>query len=199
MHTALKAHFDGEDPMLTFELYWESVRGKELTYSRFDWSGLQELGRVFIPRFLKLHAKKFKPFKFEERVSMPIGDGHTIEGTADFIGDFEGVPSIVDFKTSAGEYSHSKLLKNQQLWIYAAQAEHTWGYKAEQIVYMVFIKGQERIQIVKHPITKPKLDSMLKDVADMCNDLATRKTFPRNPECYCNFQGECYKGEILHK
>lgn len=195
IHLGIKAHFDGEDPMLTFSMYWNSIKNEPLQYYRFNWEKLNELGNVFLSRFVKLHAKKFKPFKMEERISMELG-GYTIEGTPDLIGEFEGVPSIVDWKTSSTEFKKRKIQTNEQMYIYAKMAEIAYGYSAKQIVYLVFIKGEERIQTIKHEITPAKVNLMLGNVEIMIRDLASRKEWPRNPSCYCVNPTACFGEEL---
>jgi hypothetical protein len=196
LHLGLKDIMEGGEGSLSFSMYWDSVADKQFSKSRFDHAELRKLGLTFLERFNKLHAKKFKVFKLEEAMETTL-EGFTLQGTADVIGDYEGIPSIIDFKTSAKEYPKEKIIKNPQMYIYAYMAKKLWKYEAKQLVYTVFIKTEGRIQTVKTELTKDKLDDMINNELIMIRDLASRKEFPRNPNCFCNFPGICYpKGGI---
>jgi hypothetical protein len=196
LHLGLKAHFDGEDPLMTFNMYWQSVESKNLRTSRLNWQQLYVLGQDFITRFVRLHSKKFKALKTEESFEIELA-GEVVTGTIDFVGHYDGVPSIFDWKTSASRYKHSKLQKNEQLWLYAHAAKKAWGFNAEQVGYKVFVKGEESIQTILHPITEIKMENMINNFEVMIKDLAARKQFPRNPNCWCPFPEKCY-GERLN-
>lgn len=195
LHLAIKTMFDGDDHDAIFLMYWDSIKDKKLHVSRFDWDHLKELGLVFLERFKKLHFKKFKPFKIEQEMLIDF-EGHQLQGTADFIGDYEGIPTIADWKTSRSEYKERKILTNEQMYIYAYMAKTLFNFTAEQIVYKVFIKAEERIQTLKVPLTEAKLNDMIGNVRLMVKDLASKQDFPRNPNCYCTFQDKCYPGGL---
>jgi CRISPR/Cas system-associated exonuclease Cas4 (RecB family) len=196
MHLGIKAAFDGEDPILTFNMYWSSIESKGLRQSRYSWEQLKFQGESFLDRFMKLHFKKFKPVKIEEQFKIEVA-GFPFEGTADFIGLYDGVPSVFDWKTSGARYKHSKLLKNHQLWIYSKAAREVFNFEPQQIGYKVFVKSQESIQTLVHPFSEEKLKSMMTDIESMVKDLSTRQNWPRSPNCFCNFPEICFKGEKL--
>lgn len=195
LHLAIKSMFDKEDYTQVFLDYWDVIQGSEMRKSRFDWHELQLLGKIFLERFNKLHFKKFVPYKLEQQMEVPFG-GHTLQGTADLIGEYEGVPSIVDWKTSASEYKRRKILTSEQMYIYAYMAKELYNYEAKQLVYKVFIKSEERIQTEKLMLTSEKLNDMMDNVRAMVSDLSTRQSFPRNPNCYCTFPQLCHPGGL---
>lgn len=198
IHLALKAHFEDSDPQAQFEMYWNSLKNETLEYTQFNHEELGEMGKVFISRFVKMHAKKFRPFKIEETIEMPIGE-HVLQGTPDFIGEYEGIPSVVDWKTSARVYNRRKIITNEQMYGYAAMAKHNYNYDVKQLVYIVFIKSEERIQTIKYSLTPEKLSSMLSNVDMMMRDIATRTEFPKNRNSctFCPFFDICYKGDKI--
>jgi len=192
MHLAIEDLLTGGDGDVVFIAFWSSIRSKELDYHRFSWEDLLELGKLFIARFRKLHAKKFTPFKLEETIEIPF-EGYILQGTPDFIGTYEGKPSIFDWKTSTKKYTHWKIKTNEQMYLYAYLAKEKYGFIPEQIGYKVFIKSEERIQTEILPLTDSKLNDMIDNVRLMVRDLANRQTWPRNPNCYCPSPERCFK------
>lgn len=201
MHLGIQSHFEGEDAITQFRVYWESIKGHPLiTYARYQWKDYANLGEVFLARWVRLHSKKYKLFKSEERIHMKIGE-FKYAGTPDFIGYYEDEPAIVDFKTSASEYSVDKLLSNEQLWSYVPLAR-SLGFDPKVLRYVVFVKGAERIQTnVKIVLTEEMLSSKLENMKMQMRDLSTRSEFPKNPSgCFmgthrCELFSNCFQGE----
>lgn len=189
MHTGLNAYLTGSDGAKVFSIYWDSVKDQGLEYGRFKHEALAAKGDLMLKRFAKSHLKRFEPKVLEERMYAEI-DGIALEGTGDVIGLFDGVPSVVDFKTSKSPYDKNLIISNPQMYIYAKLAQVTLGYDVKQIVYMVFCKQEERIQTLTFDLTKEKLDSMMGSVITMCNRLETEKEFPMNHTA-------CVKGSFI--
>lgn len=199
IHIALRAHYSGDDAMTNFNVYWNMIRAKNLRANRYSWEQLNELGGIFIPRFKKMHAHKFKPLYMEETLEMPL-EGHIYQGTPDFIGEYEGKLSVVDWKVYSAPFVQKRILTNEQLYGYAALAQYKYKIEIEQLAYVNFIKSEERIQTnIKVRLTKDRLEFMMSNVRSMIRDLTTRKEFPRNPNCnFCicrKFTKEELKGE----
>lgn len=161
VHLGLNDCLSGGNGTDLFLAYWDTEKEKELRYGAFDWAKLRELGITFIERFIRLHASKLKPVSMEQRLRGTFANGVAAEGTPDFVGDYDGVPSVLDFKTSFREYDHSKLLSNPQLYLYAELARQVLGYEAKQVVYKVFIKKDQRIQTLVEPIDPVRMSRML--------------------------------------
>ena len=198
VHAGLNAILEGEDGLSVFNFYWQSEKNKERKYGAHDWAALEQLGQIFLTRFKSRHAKKFKPVAMEQKLISSLG-AFTLEGTPDFIGEFEGVPSVVDFKTSYRPYPNTKIVHNPQLYIYAAMAAAKLQYMPEQLVYMVFCKSPEpRIQVIKRAITPQDIEEMLLTVRDQCAELQGRMRFPKNcANCVvgsyqCEYFGKCW-------
>lgn len=194
MHLAMSAYFEGLDPESVFLRYWDSIVNKELRYTVFDWAKLRDKGLVFISRWVRLHAKKYEPFKVEERMKIKL-NGFNVEGTADFIGLYEGIPSIVDFKAYLKILDKTKIITNEQMYLYAHMSKEFFGYEIKQIAYVGFVKLEDRIQTnLKIELTPAKTKSMLDNVTLMMRDLSTRKEFPKNRNScqYCEYFNRCY-------
>src|SRR5690606_27931423 len=143
----------GEDGEETFSLYWNSYQDADLRYTRFKFDDLNDIGLKLIARFARLHAKHFTPFKMEERLFGKIGE-FDIEGTPDFLGDFKGVPSIVDFKTSSKKYHKSRIISDEQMMLYAALSNQCLQYLPKQRIYYVFVKD-----------TTPSIQTLVEDIS----------------------------------
>lgn len=197
LHSGLQAIMEGEDPALTFSIYWESVKGA-LQDVRNSYEELGALGQTFLARFLRLHAKKFTPTRIEQRLQGKIG-GYDFEGTPDLVGLYEGVPSLIDFKTSAREYPKEKIVVNEQMPIYAElERQQPGGLKVEQLVYYVFIKGEGRIQTIKRPLTDALLTGALQNVILMCRELQGRTEYPKNPGSCVMGSWKCPRYQFCH-
>lgn len=188
MHAALQGYLEGNDGLKIFKLYWDSIGEQKLMYGRFNWQQLKDTGEKQLERFVRLHMKHFEPYKLEERLYGTIGGEH-FEGTADFIGNYKGVPSIVDWKTSRDKYPASKLQVSEQMYGYAHLAKQCLDYDVKQLVYMVFVKWDGSIQKpMVLELTKEKLESMIANIEIMINDLKTRTEWPAN-------RNSCLKGQ----
>jgi hypothetical protein len=156
LHSGLSAMLAGEDARMCFDLFWESEQGKPYTYYGQTWESLRDFGHTFLDRFERLHLKKFKPHSIERRLYAGF-DGVEFEGTPDFVGEFEGIPTVLDFKTSMKAYVKPRILANPQLYLYSWLAEHDLKYKVEQLAYMVFAmeRDKPRIQTLRVGLHSP--------------------------------------------
>jgi hypothetical protein len=171
IHAGCEAVLEGDDGVKTFNLFWENDKGKDIKYSRFGYDELKEQGGILVERFARLHAKKFKDPIIEQTLAGSI-HGVQVYGTPDVIGEFEGVPSVLDFKTAGYRYHKNKAHVGEQLYGYAHLAEQALKYKATQLVYMVFIKGREpSIQVLKTERNLVTEAEILKDWASEINAL----------------------------
>lgn len=195
LHLALKTQFEGEDPYSIFNMYWDSLKSGTLEYDRHSHQDLKELAtEKFLPNFIRLHYKKFKNVKLEQTLEMPVLGSHSLQGTFDLLGEYEGIPTLVDWKTSAREYPLAKVYRNLQMYIYAALCKHNYGTLPEQIMYKVFIKNEGRIQTLKLKLTEDLLASRMKIVNEIIQDIAAEQTFYPNYNCYCITPELCFPG-----
>jgi hypothetical protein len=198
IHAGVQAILEGANGLEVFNLFWSSIKEQPHRFGRNSWEELKEQGEVLLSRFERLHAKKFKIFKMEERIYTKMGDIN-LEGTPDFVGEFNGVPSIVDFKTAGYAYEADKLVCNEQMPLYAWMAEKEWGYKAEQYVYLVFVKGRDpRIQTLTLPIDRAAQDRTLTNIAAVCQKLEKETVFTENrASCLMGTQ-RCEFWDVCH-
>lgn len=188
IHLALSSYLESKDEAFAiknFNMYWDGC--DKLNFSRYSHSDLREKFDIFFSKFVRLHAKKFTPKFIEHGMEFTVGK-HKFQGTPDFIGEYEGIPSIVDFKTSASVYDKKKIIINEQMPIYAHAAKQALDYEAKQLVYVVFVKYDNRIQVLKRDITQKDIEDSLTNVTMICDDLSQRTAFPKNPEGCMNWE-----------
>lgn len=182
-----------------FNLFWDLEKNKDNQYSRNDWAALKEQGEKLLTRFERLHAKKFKPVAQEQLLKGQFGS-IKLFGTPDFIGEYEGVPSVIDFKTAGYRYEEQKLVLSEQLYLYAFLAKQVLGYDVKQLVYKVFIKGNEpSIQTLKVDLDPLVMIKILDNIHLQALELDQKEkhnTFTKNPvNCSggkCAFPERCY-------
>jgi hypothetical protein len=203
LHLGLNASLAAEDAVSQFKTYWEAIREREMTYDRFDWAALQDLGLRFLATFERKYRPIMKPIELETRLYGEYGD-LKLEGTPDAIVEYNGKVTLVDFKTSAYNYDKAKIQNAFQLMLYSYLAETTKGHKIEQIMYLVFNKGTGTIQT---PLVR-KFDNfetilLLSEMNDYIN--INRNSFGRNPNnCImgkrkCGFFTECWGGQDVEQ
>lgn len=186
MHASIHSYFEGMDPTPVFNLYWDTIKDKDITYYHSksgyqDWDYLKNAGEVMLSKFQRFYGNKFKVVHpIEERLKAKI-HGFNFEGTPDFVGEFQGVPSIVDFKTSAENYTSDKIVCNEQMYLYAHLAKECLGYEVQQLVYIVFVKSPPKIQKPLIQIVDPsQIASQTLNIARMAAELEQRRVYPQN-------------------
>lgn len=193
MHLGIKTMLEGSDGVASFNMYWNSVKDVHMQYYDMSWTALKELAEHFLGNFKSRHLKKFTEFEQEVQMEMPFLSGNTLQGTADFIGMYEGVSTIVDWKTSSRDYPKNKIELNPQLYIYAKLYQHKTGKLPEQIMYKVFNKKTGNINTIKKQLTPEYLERIFSSVENtaraMLRTIETKELF-HGPNCYCETLGD---------
>lgn len=166
MHVGVESILTGEsDGLFEFDAYWKSVKEKQLKFTRFGYEDLYDQGIRLLTRFKRLYVKKFEVVQMEQTLTGTL-EGVGIYGTPDFIGSYEGKPSIVDFKTAKSRYVRERIISSEQLYLYAHLAKQSLNYQAEQVVYFQFIKGTEPgISVLRYEITPSIYEESLSNIA----------------------------------
>lgn len=199
MEEILSNKGDGKD---LFSIAWKTHKDKE--FGRLSWEQLHELGLSLLSQFTARHKSKFSPVHLEAEMRHDFGR-YILKGTADFLGTYNGIPSIVDWKTASRPYDEYKIVTNEQLYVYASLAKSVLGYEAKQVVYGVLIKDVKgpRFQFKTRAIDNwDAVDKMMDNVHNTCNAILDSKLFLRDSaSCQlwsrpCPFLDKCF-GEVL--
>jgi len=199
MHMGIEAILNGDlDYQDTFNLYWDSIREQPLSTGAFSWEALKEQSEVFLSRFVRLHAKKFG--KGDLEITLDNGE---LFGTPDFIGEYEGVLSVVDFKTSRSAYIKEKISLNEQMKIYAYLYHKKTLAMPVQLVYTVFVKFPEpRIQVLKHQITAQDIEEAMLNVRkqiELIKVVDEKKAYTKNTNNCMKGSWKCPYYSMCHK
>lgn len=196
-HLGVQTFFEGGDGEGVFEAMWEANRDLTYTYSNGEtWETLARDGAVLMSKFKRLHLKHFKPQYVEAKLSrgyvMNQGGGVEFSGTVDFAGEYKGVKSVVDFKTSAWPYEPAKLVINEQLALYNYMLRP--DFVAEQHTYVVLKKAKygvdAGIQVLSRPFTEAQVLDRVDNMARITHEVGRRRDFTRNT-------GGCMYGKNL--
>lgn len=190
VHLIPQTYFEGGDPVETFKMYWRSIDPDKVQWNRYTYEEQGKMGEEFARKWLKSHAKHYKPKYVEEPIEFSIA-GVTFTGTPDFVGYYKDQAVIVDWKTTANAYSPNKALVDSQLWLYREGVKQAHGFEADALVYAPFIKYGAVVQTpIVIPYTFCKAKSMIDNVMITVRDLQSRTEFPRN-------EGNCLRCEFL--
>lgn len=199
LHVGVNALLRGESEEYAQELaqmYFDSTSHLELTRFSYSREDLERCLKAWLSKFTKSYLKHFQPTLMEEALQGSIG-GHSFEGTPDFIGLFQGVPSVVDFKTSGANWDARRVISEDQMNGYAELVRQVHGYEVKQLVYLVFVKkrvsglADGSIQLpIKKELTMAVQCSTLDNMKAQMDDISNRQSFPRNTR-------NCIRGPIV--
>jgi hypothetical protein len=195
IHYALEQYLiDKSNIVHEFQVYWSNATKKKVSYGRFSAIDLSTQAEILLERFVRLHAKKIVPKELEQTFHGTVGE-FSVYGTPDCIGEFEGVMSIIDFKTSGYRYNKDRIKVSEQMVMYAHLAEQCKQYQIKQLVYIVFIKGKEpSIQILKQELTDSVKELLLTNIKAQIYALEKIRL---DNERYTRNTGNCIRGEIV--
>lgn len=200
LHAGINAILEGDDGNAVFEALWLMDEDKPLKYSRYKWEALGSMGVEFLRKFKKLQAKKYVIQIAEKRLYSTY-KSLRLEGTPDFIGTFEGIRSLRDFKTSAYSYPEEKIDTALQLYVYAYLAIQSEGFVPETLGYDVFNKGTGSIQNMTWEFSEKKMYAYLDDMDMYVSLWSKQDAYPKNVgACVigsntCSYFNSCWKGK----
>lgn len=197
LHNSINAALSQDaDAEIVFDLQWTSYQDKAVSYGRFKWKELYELGQKFISKFIRLHLRKFEPILMEERLYSNF-QGIKLEGTPDYFGTYNGTPVLLDFKTSAYSYAKEKVEAPLQLYFYAHLLESR-NFIPEKIGYMVFCKSTGAIQgPILSEYSRDRMNKIMLDFSIYYSKFNSGH-YPKNPNhCIigsnvCGFFEKCW-------
>jgi len=168
VHFAIEQYFEhGADIVDAFKAYWNPLN---VQFGRYKNEELIAMAETLLPRFVRLHSKKIKIHEAERRLYGKLGD-IGIEGTPDVLGLYNGIPSVIDYKTASYRYPKEKIMINEQMYLYAELAKQN-GYTPQQIAYIVLIKGKDpSIQVLTRSIDEKELNDTLDNLKIQCKNL----------------------------
>lgn len=196
LHEAMHSMMKDEDWESVFDVMWCYEKVQDNVYGRYDWKALNEIGIKLLSRFERLHKKKFKPLIMEERFYKEV-EGLQLEGTPDFIGEYNGQLALFDWKTAAYNYDKVKEIISLQLYLYS----YIYDKPLNKLGYVVFNKGTESIQILEWGFNKEQQKKLLDEMFMFCHKQSRDMSFPKNPNACligknkCEFFDKCWRNK----
>lgn len=183
---------DGGDGISDFEIFWNSLANQKVEWGRFSYENYYDQAKTLFRKFQRGHARKFRVSRMEQRLGITFPQGFRFEGTPDFVGEYEGVPSLIDFKTSAYNYAPEKILSEEQLSLYKELEERVNGFKAKQKIYVVFKKDYADPSI-QTPLIAPfkNTGQAWKNMVSECTEITQRQVFHKNPGACMQYNKKC--------
>lgn len=183
-----------DEALEVFNTYWDSLDLTDYEPDRLTKDQLKNNGQVFITRFNRLHRKHFDVVALERRLDGTVGP-HKISGTVDLIARYKGIYSVVDFKTAAYRYPPERIMVNDQMPMYC----HMDGNKAEQLVYVIFIKHPENpsISVQTRAVTGQDVEKAMNNVGVVIDSINSGMLYKNTKSCIigsrkCAFFKNCW-------
>lgn len=142
VHRALAAFFeDGIEPTTSFASAWSDLEDEVMSFGRSEsWETLLKKGVALLTKFLREEAPRLggitaieKPFWLAvTTLNLPL------VGVIDLVADFDGVRTVIDFKTAAAAYQAHEVALSDQLTAY-----HLAEPDVEQVALCVLVKTKE--------------------------------------------------------
>jgi hypothetical protein len=196
LHSAINAALTGQDPLEVFAIFWKSYEGKDIAYGRLSWRQLGELGEGFIRKFQKNYAYRFELVVAEKTLRASY-KGVLFEGTVDLLAKFDGVLTLVDFKTTSAPYDKARAAVSFQLHLYAYLCLSGISASPEQVMYLPFNKSNGSIQTpVVAPLIESKMYAALDDFVALVPNAGT--AYPRNMNSCFNYNKRCEFFQTCH-
>lgn len=196
LHSAINACLTEEcDEQELFLTYWNSY--ENLEYGRFNHHEMMLIGLTLLKKFRKAYKPRLVPHTMEVRLYSEY-KGIKLEGTMDYVGDYDGVLTLFDWKTTTYPYNKDKALNSLQLYLYAYLCQESLGVTPKQLGYLPFVKPTAAIQTpIIIPFENNKMLAMLNDMVEYVKTMS--KEYPRNPnsciqgKMVCPFFDRCWK------
>ena len=177
LNTMLK--YDYEMSVSVFEMAWKVHKDRPVRWDRDSWDDYRSMGITFLRKFDQYQLKRFKYLSGEKRLYAAY-EGINLEGTPDAVVEYDGIHTLVDFKTSAYNYDKDRVRASLQLYLYAYLCLRN-GIRVDQVMYLPFIKNTGSIQTpLIETIDNDKMHNMLDDMKEYVSLLSVNTTFPKN-------------------
>jgi hypothetical protein len=191
IHLAIQDILEGGEGTGVFEVFIDSL-SDDVVWGKLDKEALLPMGKRLLEIFKEEHKADIVPEHIEQRLEVEL-NGVKIGGTPDCLGLYKGIPSVIDFKTSAMPYDNIKGFVDAQMPLYAAMAKEIHGFEAKQGVYIVLVKDPRnpRIQVKKQTFDSKFILDRLSNTLLTFKQIEAMKEFPRNSASCKTWAGLC--------
>lgn len=186
VHQALADLFaHGVDPIESFQRAWHALREIELSYTKRDtWDSLRVAGELLLEAFVtKAAARIGEVSAVERRFELLLSEVELpFVGFLDLVAELDGVPTVVDFKTTATAFRPHEVTLSDQLSAYRLAEPDV-----SHIALCVLVRGKApRIDWHEGRRSPEELEDYLDKVHLVAGEIA-RQRFYKRPGLWCTW------------
>ena len=196
---AVAALFRREDPAVVLYEQWSMSKEMDLRYSGNDtWDRMLQQGVQLLERFVQdsrvriLRPRSNQQVQFTRR----LGSGNNFVSYVDAIGELDGTPCVLEWKTSSARYPEEPAglaALDPQLVCYS------WMSGINEVAQVVFVrKRMVEVQYLRATISEEQRLEFVTLVEDTVRRIESGlflphsgTRFPQNPCTTCSFVGLC--------
>ena len=196
---AVAALFRHQDPAPVLFAQWASYKNLGLVYSGNDtWDSMLHQGVHLLERFVQDGRVQIRRPRSEQQVQFTrrLSSGNCFVGFVDAIGELDGSPCLLEWKTSSARYPEEiagLAALDPQLICYS------WMTGFDQVAQVVFVrKPTVEVQYLRARITgeqRQEFETLVEDAVQRIESgLFLQHSgirFPQNPCTTCSFLGLC--------
>jgi hypothetical protein len=196
---AIAALFRHEDPAVALFEQWAPCKDMGLAYSSNDtWERMLQQGIQLLERFVQDGRVRVPSPKSSQQVQFTrtLGSGNNFVAYVDAIGELDGTPSVLEWKTTSARYPDDPAglsALDPQLICYS------WMTGIDEVAQVVFVRKRlVEVQYLRATITEEQRQEFASLVEDTVRRIESGLflphsgiRFPQNPCTTCPFVGLC--------
>ena len=202
---ALAALFRQEDPATTLFEQWAACKSMDLVYaSRDTWDSMFQQGVQLLERFVQEGRVQVPEPRSRQQIqfSRSLSSGNNFVAFVDAIGELDGTPCVLEWKTSSARYPEEPAgiaALDPQLICYS------WMTGIDAVAQVVFVRKRTvEVQYLQATITEEQRRQFETLVEDTVRGVESGLflphsgvRFPQNPCTTCPFVGLCLEKRDL--
>ena len=201
---AIAALFGREDPVAKLFEQWAACRDMQLAYSAHDtWDSMLQQGVQLLERFVQDGRVQIsQPAQQQIQFSRTLSSGNSFVAFVDAIGELDGNPCVLEWKTSSARYPEEPAgitALDPQLVCYS------WMTGIDAVAQVVFVRKRTvEVQYLQATISEEQRREFEDLVEDTVRGVESGLflphsgiRFPQNPCTSCPFVGLCLEQRDL--
>jgi PD-(D/E)XK nuclease superfamily len=196
---AIAALLQREDPAAVLFEQWIPCKGMGLSYSGSDtWDRMLQQGMQLLERFAQDGRVRVRSPRTNQQIqfSRPLRSGNNFVAYVDAIGELDGTPCFLEWKTTSARYP------DEPAGIAALDPQlvcYSWMTDIDEVAQVVFVRKRLiEIQYLRATITEEQRQEFASLVDDTVRRIESGLflphsgiRFPQNPCTTCPFLGLC--------
>ena len=201
---AIAALFRHQDPAATLFEQWAACKNMQLAYSGHDtWDSMLQQGVQLLERFVQEGRVQIsEPSQQQIQFSRALSSGNSFVAFVDAIGELDGMPCVLEWKTSSARYPEKPVgitALDPQLVCYS------WMTGIDAVAQVVFVRKRTvEVQYLRATINEEQrrefenlAEETIRGVESGLFLPHSGIRFPQNPCTSCPFVGLCLEQRDL--